>query len=187
MKAFLISTLTVATAEIGDKTQFLMIVLAGRYKKPGIIIIGLIIASFLSSLIAGTIGVWLGTTIKPSILHIVLACSFFLAAIWMLIPDKVETEESLSLNHRGILLTTIITFFIAEMGDKTQVATAVLAANYQTLIPVVIGSTLGMLLANVPAILLGNKVSQYVPMKLMRIIAASIFIVLGMLELLAYL
>lgn len=183
MKAFFVTMMAVATAEIGDKTQFLAIILASRYKKPFTIILGIVIATFLNHLLAGIIGEWAGSQLKSSILHIILSCSYLLAAIWILIPDKPDTEDSDLRNHSSILITTIITFFIAEMGDKTQIITAMLAANYQSLVQVVLGSTLGMLIANIPAIFLGNKVSQYIPMKIMRIIAASIFIVLAVIEL----
>ncbi|MFN7095983.1 MAG: TMEM165/GDT1 family protein [Gammaproteobacteria bacterium] len=186
MKAFLVSAITVASAEIGDKTQFLAMVLATRYKKPFIIILGIVIATLLNHLLAGVIGEWLGTQFKPSILHIVLACSYLIAAIWVLLPEKAETDEPISLSRGGMLFAIIIAFFLAEMGDKTQVATAMLAANYQSLFQVVLGSTLGMLIANIPAVFIGNKVSQFVPVRLMRAIAASIFVVLALVELKAY-
>jgi putative Ca2+/H+ antiporter (TMEM165/GDT1 family) len=186
MNAFLVSTVTVAGAEIGDKTQFLAIILASRYKKPIPIILGIFVAALLSNLLAGIIGQWLGSQVKSSALHIVLACAYLIAAIWILIPEKQETEHIPSLSHGGIFLTTLVTFFVAEMGDKTQVVTAVLAANYQALTSVVLGASLGLLLANIPAVFLGNKASQFIPIKLMRIIAASIFIALAVFELKIY-
>ncbi len=180
MQPFIISTLTIAGAEMGDKTQLLAFVLATRFKKPFAIIAGIFIASLLSNIIAGVTGTFIGYYLHGKIFDLLLGCTFLLAGIWMLVPDKDQTAD---INHSrsSIFITTALTFFIAELGDKTQLVTAILAAEYQALWAVICGTTLGMMIANVPVVFLGNKAGHYVPIKLIRFIAAGIFTILGLL------
>jgi Ca2+/H+ antiporter, TMEM165/GDT1 family len=184
MNAFLISTLTIAAAEIGDKTQFLAIALSTRYQRPAVIILGILIATLANHLVAALLGVWLSKHIHAQSMHLILAVSYFIAAIWICIPDSPPTEKQMAIKNTYLLLTVILTFFLAEIGDKTQIATAILAANYHHLIPVVLGTTTGMMLANVPAVFVGQKIASYIPMKVMHGIAAGIFFLLGLKELL---
>ncbi|MDB5047087.1 MAG: hypothetical protein JWO30_158 [Fibrobacteres bacterium] len=182
MEAFLISTGVVALAEIGDKTQLLSLVLAARFRKPIPIVFGILIATLFNHAFAGAIGSWLTTLVGPATLRWVLGISFLLMAGWTLIPDKVgDTPEDKG--RFGVFTTTLVAFFLAEMGDKTQIATIALAAKYASLIAVVAGTTLGMMLANVPVVILGDKAAKILPLKLIRSIAAAIFAVLGLLAL----
>lgn len=180
MEAFLVSTGVVALAEIGDKTQLLAFILAARFKKPIPIIAGILCATLLNHGLAGALGAWITTTITPEILRWVLGASFIGMAIWTMIPDKIEEEEIQIAKRFGIFGATLITFFLAEMGDKTQIATVAMAAHYASPIWVVIGTTLGMLIADVPAVFLGDKLANKIPMRLVHTIAAGIFAVLGM-------
>jgi putative Ca2+/H+ antiporter (TMEM165/GDT1 family) len=184
LDALLVSTGVVALAEIGDKTQLLAFILAARFKKPLPIIVGILLATLINHGIAGLIGAWITSTINPELLRWILGISFIGMAIWTLIPDKIEEEESLLGPKYGVFGATVITFFLAEMGDKTQIATIALAANYGTPLLVVIGTTLGMLIADVPAVFLGAKFANKIPMKLVHALAAAIFAILGMLTLL---
>jgi len=179
MEAFLVSTGVVALAEIGDKTQLLAFILAARFKKPIPIIAGILCATLLNHGLAGALGAWITTTITPEILRWVLGASFIGMAIWTMIPDKIEEEEIQIAKRFGIFGATLITFFLAEMGDKTQIATVAMAAHYASPIWVVIGTTLGMLIADVPAVFLGDKLANKIPMRLVHTIAAGIFAVLG--------
>ena len=183
MSAFFVSTGIVALAEIGDKTQLLAFILAAKFKKPIPIILGILIATLANHGFAGAIGEWLTSLVDAQTMGYILGVSFIAMALWTLIPDKFE-EGDAKLAQFGVLTTTLIAFFLAEMGDKTQVATVALAAKYQDLFYVVAGTTFGMMLANVPAVLLGNKVAQAVPVKLVHGIAAAIFAVLGVVSLL---
>lgn len=186
MESLLVSTGVVALAEIGDKTQLLAFVLAARFKKPVPIILGIFAATLLNHGLAGALGSWVTTTVNPEVLRWVLGFSFIGMAIWTLIPDKIEEEET-KISHRlGIFGATLVTFFLAEMGDKTQLATVALAAHYAAPLMVVIGTTLGMLIADVPAVFVGNKFAEKIPMKLVHTIAAGIFVVLGILTLLKF-
>lgn len=180
MEAFLVSTGVVALAEIGDKTQLLAFILAARFKKPIPIIAGILCATLLNHGLAGALGAWITTTITPEILRWVLGASFIGMAIWTMIPDKIEEEEIQIAKRFGIFGATLITFFLAEMGDKTQIATVAMAAHYASPIWVVMGTTLGMLIADVPAVFLGDKLANKIPMRLVHTIAAGIFAVLGM-------
>jgi putative Ca2+/H+ antiporter (TMEM165/GDT1 family) len=182
--ALLVSTGVVALAEIGDKTQLLAFILAARFKKPLPIIVGILLATLINHGIAGLIGAWITSTITPELLRWILGISFIGMAIWTLIPDKIEEEESLLGSKYGVFGATFITFFLAEMGDKTQIATIALAANYGTPFLVIAGTTLGMLIADVPAVFLGAKFANKIPMKLVHALAAAIFAILGILTLL---
>jgi putative Ca2+/H+ antiporter (TMEM165/GDT1 family) len=182
MEAFLISTGIVALAEIGDKTQLLAFILAAKFRKPVPIIIGILVATIANHAAAGALGSWVTSMVAPETMRWVLGISFVAMAIWILIPDKFE-EDDAKLARYGVFGTTLITFFLAEMGDKTQVATVALAAQYQSLIAVVAGTTFGMMIANVPAVLMGDHVAHKVPVHLIHAIAAGIFAVLGVMTL----
>jgi len=184
MEALLISTGVVALAEIGDKTQLLAFILAARFKKPYPIIAGILCATIVNHGLAGALGAWITTVISPQTLRWVLGASFIGMAIWTLIPDKIEEEQTQIAKKWGVFGATLITFFLAEMGDKTQIATVALAANYAAPVMVVIGTTLGMLIADVPAVFVANKFADKIPMKLVHSIAAGIFALLGVLTLL---
>jgi putative Ca2+/H+ antiporter (TMEM165/GDT1 family) len=184
VEALFISTGVVALAEIGDKTQLLAFILAARFKKPLPIIAGILCATLLNHGIAGALGAWITATVSPEIMRWILGASFIGMAVWTLIPDKIEEEETQVAKQFGVFGATFITFFLAEMGDKTQIATIALAANYASAIMVVIGTTLGMLIADVPAVFVGDRMAKKIPMKLVHSIAAAIFAVLGVATLL---
>jgi len=183
MEAFLISTGIVALAEIGDKTQLLAFILAAKFRKPLPIILGILLATIANHSFAGALGAWLTSLLAPESLRWILGVSFLAMAGWTLIPDKFD-EGDAKLARFGVFGTTLLAFFLAEMGDKTQVATVALAAQYQTFLPVVAGTTLGMMIANVPAVLLGNKIADKMPVRLVHSIAAAVFAVLGVATLL---
>ncbi|MDO9314490.1 MAG: TMEM165/GDT1 family protein [Burkholderiaceae bacterium] len=184
MEALFVSTGVVALAEIGDKTQLLAFILAARFKKPLPIILGILCATLVNHGLAGALGAWITTTISPETLRWILGASFIGMAIWTLIPDKIEDEETQIASKLGVFGATLITFFLAEMGDKTQIATVAMAAHYATPLLVVIGTTLGMLIADVPAVFIGDKLASKIPMKLVHSIAAAIFAALGVATLL---
>lgn len=184
MESLLVSTGIVALAEMGDKTQLLAFLLAARFKKPVPIILGILFATLLNHGLAGALGSWITSLLSPEVMRWVLGLSFIAMAIWTLIPDKIEDEEAQIAGRLGVFGATLITFFLAEMGDKTQIATVALAANFADVYWVVAGTTLGMMIADVPAIFLGNKFAEKVPMKLVHGIAAAIFAVMGVLTLL---
>jgi putative Ca2+/H+ antiporter (TMEM165/GDT1 family) len=179
MEALLISTGVVALAEIGDKTQLLAFILAARFKKPVPIILGILLATIVNHGLAGALGAWITATVSPGILRWVLGLSFIAMAVWTMIPDTIEDEETQVARKFGVFGATLITFFLAEMGDKTQLATVALAAHYAQPVLVVIGTTLGMLLADVPAVFIGERLGAKIPMKLVHSVAAAIFAVLG--------
>ncbi|MBU6492079.1 TMEM165/GDT1 family protein [Pandoraea sp.] len=181
MSPFLISTGVVALAEIGDKTQLLSLVLAARFKKPVPIILGILAATLLNHAGAGAIGDWLTTVVSPAILRWSIVISFLAMAVWILIPDKLDAEDDSARGKFGVFGTTLVTFFMAEMGDKTQIATVMLAARFHEFFGVVAGTTLGMMLANVPAVLLGHRFAHRMPTRAVHIAAAVIFAVLGVL------
>jgi putative Ca2+/H+ antiporter (TMEM165/GDT1 family) len=183
MEALFVSTGVIALAEIGDKTQLLAFILAARFKKPLPIIAGILAATLLNHGIAGIFGAWITTVISPDIMRWVLGGSFLAMAIWTLIPDKIEEEETQIANRLGVFGATFVTFFLAEMGDKTQIATVAMAAHYAAPVLVIMGTTLGMLIADVPAVFVGNKFAAKIPMKLVHSIAAGIFAVMGLLTL----
>lgn len=179
MQTLLLSTGVVALAEIGDKTQLLAFILATRFKKPVPIILGILCATIINHALAGAVGAWITTAISPYALRWILGISFIAMAIWTMIPDKIEEDEAPLGRKLGVFGATLVTFFLAEMGDKTQLATVALAAKSAFPITVVIGTTLGMMIADVPAVILGKKLGQRISMKLVHTIAACIFLVLG--------
>ena len=183
MEAFFVSTGVVALAEIGDKTQLLAFILAARFKKPIPIIAGILVATLINHGLAGALGAWITSLVSPDIMRWVLGGSFIAMAIWTLIPDKIEEEETHVAARLGVFGATLVTFFLAEMGDKTQVATIALAAHYAAPLVVVAGTTLGMLIADVPAVFVGNKFAARIPMKWVHSIAAGIFAIMGVLTL----
>ena len=184
MEALLVSTGVVALAEIGDKTQLLAFILAARFKKPLPIIAGILAATVLNHGLAGALGAWITSVLSPGVLRWVLGASFLGMAIWTLIPDKIEEEETRVASKLGVFGATFVTFFLAEMGDKTQIATIAMAAHYANPLLVVIGTTLGMLIADVPAVFVGDRLAARIPMKLVHSIAAAIFALLGLATLL---
>jgi putative Ca2+/H+ antiporter (TMEM165/GDT1 family) len=184
MEALLVSTGVVTLAEIGDKTQLLAFLLAARFKKPVPIILGILVATLFNHGIAGALGAWITSVISPEIMRWVLGLSFIAMAVWTLIPDEIEEEETKIAKRFGVFGATLVTFFLAEMGDKTQVATVAMAAHYATPVMVVIGTTLGMLIADVPAVFIGDKLASRIPMKPVHITAAAIFALLGVMTLL---
>ena len=175
------STLLVTFAEMGDKTQLLAFVLAARLKKKLPIVLGILCATALNHTLAGWVGAWLARLVEPQVLRWVIAASFFAFALWALKPDEFDASKDLS--GASVFWTTTVAFFIVEMGDKTQLATIALAARYDALIAVVVGTTLGMMIANVPAVWLGEALASRVNFKLMRWIAAGLFALLGVLAL----
>ena len=179
MEALLVSTGVVALAEIGDKTQLLAFILAARFKKPLPIIAGILLATIVNHGLAGALGAWITAQVSPEVLRWVLGASFIGMAVWTLIPDKIEEEETQVAQKLGVFGATLITFFLAEMGDKTQIATVAMAAHYATPLLVVIGTTLGMLIANVPVVLAGNFAADRLPLTLIRRLAALAFAVLA--------
>ena len=184
MEPLLISTGVVALAEIGDKTQLLAFILAARFKKPLPIILGILVATLVNHGLAGALGALITASVDADILRWVLGVSFIAMAVWTLIPDKIEEEETAVALKLGVFGATLVTFFLAEMGDKTQIATVALAAHYAAPLMVVAGTTLGMLIADVPAVFLGDKLSGRIPMTLVHRIAAAIFAGLGIATLL---
>lgn len=179
MESLLVSCGVVALAEIGDKTQLLAFILAARFKKPAPIILGILAATIANHGLAGAVGAWITSTVSPDILRWILSISFIGMAIWTMIPDKIEEEETHIARKFGVFSATLITFFLAEMGDKTQIATVALAAHYAAPMLVVFGTTLGMLIADVPAVFIGDKFANKIPMRLVHSIAAAIFASLG--------
>ena len=184
MEAFLVSTGVVALGEMGDKTQLLAMLLAARFRKPWPIIAGIFVATVANHAAAGAVGGWVAQALGPDVLRWVIGLGFLAMAAWMLIPDKIDGDEVLKQPARwGVFGTTFIAFFLAEMGDKTQIATVALAARYPDLVAVVLGTTLGMMISNVPAVFLGDAIAKRVKMALVHGIAALIFAVLGVLTL----
>ena len=179
MESFWVSTGVVALAEMGDKTQLLAFLLAARFKRPVPIIAGIFLATIVNHGLAGALGVWITTTLSPQIMRWVLGISFLAMAAWTLIPDKIEDEKSSMTTRFGVFGATLVTFFLAEMGDKTQVATVAMAAHYQDAWKVVAGTTLGMMIADVPAVFLGDKLSAKLSLKWLHAAAALVFAALG--------
>lgn len=178
MEALLVSTGIVALAEIGDKTQLLAFILAAKFRKPVPIVLGILVATLLNHGFAGALGSFITSLIDPHTMRWILGVSFIVMAAWTLVPDKFD-ESDAPVARYGVFVTTLIAFFLAEMGDKTQIATVALAAQYQSLIAVVAGTTLGMMIANVPAVFLGDRIANRVPVKVVHRTAASIFAILG--------
>ncbi|HVN42334.1 MAG TPA: TMEM165/GDT1 family protein [Steroidobacteraceae bacterium] len=179
MEAFLVSMGVVALAEIGDKTQLLALMLSVRFRRPWPIILGILAATLANHSLAGALGAWLAAAVGPASLRWALAVSFIGMALWTLVPDRLESDEAPKASRFGAFGTTVLAFFVVEIGDKTQVATVALAAHYPSLLAVVAGTTCGMLIADVPAVLLGEVAARRLPMRLVRGIAASSFLLLG--------
>ncbi len=180
MDAFFVPAGIGALAEIGDKTQLLALVLAARFRRPLPIVMGILVATLLNHALAGAVGQALTALLGPEVLRWCLGISFLLMAGWTLIPDKLDDEESELKGRWGVFGATLIAFFLAEMGDKTQLATIALAAQYANMLAVVAGTTVGMLLANVPVVYLGEKAAKAVPLRLVHGLAAMIFALLGL-------
>lgn len=183
MEAFLVSTGIVALAEIGDKTQLLAFILAAKFRRTTPIILGILVATLANHGFAGALGAWITALVSPNTLRWVLGISFIAMAVWTLIPDKFD-EKNARFARFGVFGTTLVAFFLAEMGDKTQIATVALAAQYQAFLTVVAGTTLGMMIANVPAVVLGDRIAHRMPVRLVHVIAAAIFAILGIATLL---
>jgi putative Ca2+/H+ antiporter (TMEM165/GDT1 family) len=183
LEAFLVSTGVVALGEMGDKTQLLAILLAATFRKPVPIILGILVATLANHAAAGAIGGWVAQALGPGLLRWVIGLSFLGMAAWVLVPDKVDEDAASGPRRLGVFGTTLVAFFLAEMGDKTQIATVALAARYSDLVAVVVGTTLGMMLANVPAVFLGEKVAKRVSLPLIHGVAAILFAVIGVLTL----
>ena len=179
MEALFVSTGVVALAEIGDKTQLLAFLLATRFKKPLPIIAGILVATLLNHSMAGALGAWITATLSPQTLRWILGLTFIAMAVWTMIPDKIEEEEMQVAKRFGVFGATLVTFFLAEMGDKTQIATVAMSAHYASVVLVVIGTTLGMMIADVPAVFIGDRLSARIPMKLVHGIAAAMFAAMG--------
>jgi putative Ca2+/H+ antiporter (TMEM165/GDT1 family) len=181
--SLLVSTVVVALAEMGDKTQLLSFVLAAQFKRKGAMCVGILVATLANHLLAGYVGVFLATLIAPGVLTWGIAIAFLAFGVWALKPDTFEKKRELG--NQGVFLTTAVAFFLVEMGDKTQLATVALAARYHTLITVVLGTTLGMMIANVPAVWLGETLASRVNMQLLRWLAAALFFLLAVLTIVA--
>ena len=187
MDAFFWSTGVVALAEMGDKTQLLSLVLAARFKKPWPIIWGIFVATLANHGMAGALGAWITANVGPDWMRWILGVSFIAMALWILVPDKLDDEDTPKTSQAGVFLTTLVAFFLAEMGDKTQFATIALGAQYPSaLFAVVLGTTFGMMLANVPAVLFGEAITRKVPIKLVHTLAALLFAVLGVVALVGW-
>ncbi len=184
MEAFFVSTAIVAIAEIGDKTQLLALLLAAKFRRPVPIILGIFVATIANHAAAAAVGALVAQWVGPDVMRWILGGSFIAMGLWMLVPDSVDDEDDApARSHFGVFGATVVAFFLLEMGDKTQVATIALAARYLDLVVVAAGTTLGMMLANVPAVLLGEVAARKLPLKLVHSVAAAIFIVLGLITL----
>lgn len=181
MQEFLISTSVVALAEMGDKTQLLALLLAARFRKPVPILIAILLATTINHGLSAVLGQWLTTVLNPTVMVWVLAIGFIGMAIWMLIPDKLDDEtDSINRWQRfGVFGATFILFFLAEIGDKTQIATVALAARFDSVFWVMLGTTVGMMIANAPAVFIGNKMADRLPIALIHKIGAAIFLIVG--------
>jgi putative Ca2+/H+ antiporter (TMEM165/GDT1 family) len=183
LEAFLISTGLVALAEMGDKTQLLSLILAARYRRPWPIVLGIVVATLANHALAGAAGTWITSVVGEGLLRWIVASTFFVMALWMLVPDKPDDTVN-HVGRLGLFAGTVAAFFLAEMGDKTQVATVALAARYELFAPVVLGTTMGMTSANAPVVFLGEKFAARLPIRLLHRIAAAVFAALGLLALL---
>jgi putative Ca2+/H+ antiporter (TMEM165/GDT1 family) len=178
MEAFLVSLTSISVAEMGDRTQLLSLVLAARYRRPWPIIAGIFCATLANHAAAGVIGVWFGSLLKPRTLEVVVGISMIAMALWTLKPDKLDENTGAS-SAMGAFLATLTSFFVAEIGDKTQIATLALAAAYPSLLAVVAGTTAGMMIANVPVVFLGKAFANRLPLKAIHYGAAVLFAILG--------
>lgn len=183
MESFFVATGVVALAEIGDKTQLLAFMLAAKFRRPRPIVLGILVATLVNHAGAGALGAWITTAVDPHTLRWLLGASFLAMAVWVLIPDRLDAPPP-RLAHLGVFGTTVVMFFLAEMGDKTQIATVALVAQFQAFVAVVAGTTAGMMLANVPAVYFGDRLASRVPVRLVHRIAAAIFAALGIAALL---
>lgn len=179
MHSLLTAAGIVALAEMGDKTQLLAFLLAARFRRPLAIVLGIIAATLINHGLAGALGAWITTMLSPTVLRWVVGLLFIAMAVWTLIPDRIEDEEARTAARLGVFGATFVTFFLAEMGDKTQIATVAMATQFPSVVLVVAGTTLGMLIADVPAVLLGQRFARRIPMKLVHGIAAALFALLG--------
>ena len=180
LEAFLVSTAVVALGELGDKTQLLTLVLAARYPRPWTIVAGILVAT-----IAGWVGNWVAARLAPDVLRWLLALSFFAVAAWALKPDKLDERDAVPASQWGVFGVTVVAFFLAEIGDKTQIATVMLAAKFPSLAAVVAGTTLGMLIVNVPTVFIGRAAAERIPLRAVRVAAAALFAGIGLWVLLA--
>jgi Ca2+/H+ antiporter, TMEM165/GDT1 family len=178
VEAFLVSTMVVGLAEIGDKTQILSLMLAARFQRPAPIIFGILFATIANHAVAGLAGAYFGSLLSGPWMRWILGLSFLSVAVWALFPDKYDGDAN-AISRGGAFAATLVAFFLAEIGDKTQIATIGLAARFEAFYPVVIGTTLGMMLANIPAVLLGHRMADKLPVKAVRIVAALVFAALG--------
>ena len=174
-----------ALAEMGDKTQLLALVLAARFRKPWPIVLGILVATLANHGLAGALGAWVTTVVGPQVLRWILGVSFIAMAVWMLIPDTLDEGDADGAPRWGVFGTTLVAFFLAEMGDKTQIATVMLAAQYNAYLWVVAGTTLGMMLANAPVVWLGDRITRLVPIRVVHGVSAVIFLVLGLVAIFA--
>jgi putative Ca2+/H+ antiporter (TMEM165/GDT1 family) len=179
IEALLVSAGVVALAEIGDKTQLLTLVLAARYRKPWPIVAGIFLATLANHAIAGAIGAWINKAVGPDLMRWILGVSFIAMAAWILVPDKLDEGEAAARTAGGVLATTTLLFFMAEIGDKTQIATVALAARFESLAAVVVGTTLGMLAANAPVAFFGERLAKRMPVRAVHLVAALVFAALG--------
>jgi putative Ca2+/H+ antiporter (TMEM165/GDT1 family) len=179
LEAFAVSVGVVALGEIGDKTQLLALLLAARFRKPVPIIAGIFVATVANHALASALGTWITQLVDPTWMRWILGVSFLAVAAWMLVPDSTDGVEGQGSGRLGVFGVTVIAFFLAEMGDKTQIATVMLAAKYNALVAVTAGTTLGMMIANVPAVLLGDRAVKFVPIAWVHRIAAAVFVVIG--------
>jgi len=179
LEALLVSTLVVAVGELGDKTQLLTLVLAARYRKPWPIVAGILVATLANHTVAAWIGQWVRDAVPPGVLRWGLALSFFAVAAWALKPDQFDDSDAPPVSDRNVFVVTVVAFFLAEIGDKTQIATAMLAAKFDSLVAVVAGTTLGILLVDVPTAFLGDAAAKRIPFRAVRIAAAALFAGLG--------
>jgi putative Ca2+/H+ antiporter (TMEM165/GDT1 family) len=185
MEAFLVSTVVVALGEVGDKTQLLALMLAARLRKPVPIILGIAVATLFNHTLAGLAGAWVREIVPAMYLRWLLALSFLIVALWALKPDKIGDDVPVPYSRFGAFMVTVVAFFLAEIGDKTQIATVMLAARFNDLLAVVAGTTLGMLVSDVPVVMLGKWATRKIPFKAVRIVAAGLFAALAVLTLLA--
>jgi Ca2+/H+ antiporter, TMEM165/GDT1 family len=185
MQAFLVSTTSVALGELGDKTQLLTLVLATRLRRPAVVIAGVFLATLANHLIACWFGQWAATLLTPTVLRWVLGISFLGVAVWALIPERPDTSVA-TRGAYGAFVLTVVTFFLAEMGDKTQIAAVALAAKYASLLQVVAGTTLGMMIVNVPTVIFAERATRHIPLRTVRMVAAAIYAVLGVATVLGY-
>jgi putative Ca2+/H+ antiporter (TMEM165/GDT1 family) len=179
MEAFFVSALVVTLGEIGDKTQLLALLLAARFRRPVPIVAGILVATLFNHALAGVLGNWIRSAVDPGVLRWALGISFLGIAAWALIPDKMEEEHSAPMGRCGVFVVTLVAFFLAEIGDKTQLATVALAARFDSLVAVVCGTTVGMLIADVPAVFLGDRASAKIPFRAIRYAAAALFAAVG--------